>query len=169
MSELASKNNPYQRKDVSKKEALDYFEKKGDEYKVETIHELNDGEISFYQQGNFIDLCRGPHIPSTGLIKAIKLTNIAGAYWKGDEKNKQLTRIYGITFPKQKELRRLYCYCRKKQKKEIIASWEKNWRFSHSMMMSVRDCRYGCRMAELLLSKLKSWQRKRKKMQAIRA
>jgi threonyl-tRNA synthetase len=104
MSELASKNSPYVRKEVSKQEALKYFTEKGDEYKVETINELNDGEISFYQQGNFTDLCRGPHIPVTGLIKAIRLTNIAGAYWKGDEKNKQLTRIYGITFPKQKEL-----------------------------------------------------------------
>jgi len=104
MAELASKNNPYERKEISKAEALKYFEAKGDEYKVETINELNDGEISFYHQGNFTDLCRGPHIPNTGLIKAIKLTNIAGAYWKGDEKNKQLTRLYGISFPKQKEL-----------------------------------------------------------------
>ena len=104
MAELAAKNNPYLREEVSKKDALKYFTEKGDEYKVETINELNDGEITFYKQGNFTDLCRGPHIPNTGLIKAAKLTNIAGAYWKGDEKNKQLTRIYGITFPKQKEL-----------------------------------------------------------------
>ncbi|MFI5135574.1 MAG: threonine--tRNA ligase, partial [Chitinophagales bacterium] len=104
MAELASQNNPYTRKEISKKDALNYFSKKGDEYKVETINELNDGEITFYQQGNFVDLCRGPHIPNTGFIKAIKLTNIAGAYWKGDEKNKQLTRIYGVTFPKQKDL-----------------------------------------------------------------
>jgi threonyl-tRNA synthetase len=104
MAELASKNNSYVRTEVTKADALKYFGEKGDEYKVETIHELNDGEITFYRQGNFTDLCRGPHIPNTGLIKAIKLTNIAGAYWKGDEKNKQLTRIYGITFPKQKEL-----------------------------------------------------------------
>jgi len=104
MAELAAKNNSYIRKEVSKAEALKYFSDKGDEYKVETINELNDGEISFYQQGNFTDLCRGPHIPNTGFIKAVKLTNIAGAYWKGDEKNKQLTRLYGISFPKQKEL-----------------------------------------------------------------
>jgi threonyl-tRNA synthetase len=104
MTELASQSNPYIRKEVSKKDALDYFGKKGDEYKVETINELNEGEITFYQQGNFTDLCRGPHIPNTGFIKAVKLTNIAGAYWKGNENNKQLTRIYGITFPKQKEL-----------------------------------------------------------------
>ncbi|MBA3648917.1 MAG: threonine--tRNA ligase [Chitinophagales bacterium] len=104
MKELAAKNNHYIRREVSKEEALKYFQEKGDEYKVQTIYELNDGEITFYQQGNFIDLCRGPHIPNTSFIKAILLTNIAGAYWKGDEKNKQLTRIYGITFPKQKEL-----------------------------------------------------------------
>ncbi|MCS6991163.1 MAG: threonine--tRNA ligase [Chitinophagales bacterium] len=104
MAELAAQNNNYVRIDISKSEALKYFEQKGDPYKVETILELNDGEISFYRQGNFVDLCRGPHIPSTGYIKAIKLTNIAGAYWKGDAKNKQLTRIYGISFPKQKDL-----------------------------------------------------------------
>lgn len=104
MAELAAKNSAYIRKEMPKEEALKYFTQKGDEYKIETIHELNDGEITFYQQGNFTDLCRGPHIPNTGFIKAIRLTNIAGAYWKGDEKNKQLTRIYGITFPKQKEL-----------------------------------------------------------------
>ncbi len=104
MAELAGKNSSYIRSEVPKEEALKFFTDKGDEYKIETIHELNDGEITFYRQGNFTDLCRGPHIPNTGFIKAAKLMNIAGAYWKGDEKNKQLTRIYGITFPKQKEL-----------------------------------------------------------------
>lgn len=104
MAELAAKNNPYIRREISKEEALNYFTEKGDEYKIETIHELKDGEITFYEQGNFTDLCRGPHLPNTGFIKAIKLMNIAGAYWKGDENNKQLTRIYGITFPRQKEL-----------------------------------------------------------------
>lgn len=104
MAELAKANNPYERREVSKVEALDYFTKKGDEYKIETIGELEDGKITFYTQGNFTDLCRGPHIPSTGFIKAIKLTNIAGAYWRGNEKNKMLTRIYGVTFPNQKEL-----------------------------------------------------------------
>ncbi len=104
MAELAEKNSSYIRSEVPKEEALKFFTDKGDEYKIETIHELNDGEITFYRQGNFTDLCRGPHIPNTGFIKAAKLMNIAGAYWKGDEKNKQLTRIYGITFPKQKEL-----------------------------------------------------------------
>jgi threonyl-tRNA synthetase len=104
MLELAKQNNAFIRKDVTKKEALDYFRQKGDEYKLELIDGLEDGSITFYEQGNFTDLCKGPHIPSTGLIKAVKLLNVAGAYWRGDEKNKMLTRIYGITFPKQKEL-----------------------------------------------------------------
>ncbi len=104
MNELARQNNPYQRKEISKADAVSYFTEKGDEYKLDLLQGLNDGEITFYTQGNFTDLCRGPHIPSTGYIKAIKLTSIAGAYWKGDEKNKQLTRVYGITFPSQKEL-----------------------------------------------------------------
>lgn len=104
MNELAKKNNKYVRKEIPKGEAVKYFRDKGDEYKLDLLQNLNDGEITFYTQGNFTDLCRGPHIPNTGLIKAIKLTNIAGAYWKGDEKNKQLTRLYGVTFPSQKEL-----------------------------------------------------------------
>jgi threonyl-tRNA synthetase len=104
MNELAKQNNRYQRKEISKADAVNYFTQKGDEYKLDLLQGLEDGNITFYTQGNFTDLCRGPHIPSTGSIKAIKLTNIAGAYWKGDEKNKQLTRIYGITFPNQKEL-----------------------------------------------------------------
>jgi len=102
--ESARNKNSYQRREVSKKEALEYFTKKGDNYKIELISDLEDGTISFYQQGNFTDLCRGPHLPNTGYIKAFKLLNIAGAYWRGDEKNKQLTRIYAISFPKQKML-----------------------------------------------------------------
>ncbi|MGJ3236278.1 threonine--tRNA ligase [Marivirga sp.] len=105
MLDLARNKNEFKRSEISKKDALDYYQKKGDEYKLELIDGLNDGEITFYQQGNFTDLCRGPHIPHTGYIKAVKLLNIAGAYWRGDEKRKQLTRIYGITFPKQKELK----------------------------------------------------------------
>jgi threonyl-tRNA synthetase len=104
MNELAKQNNAYQRKEMPKAEAVRYFTEKGDEYKLDLLSGLTDGEITFYSQGNFTDLCRGPHIPNTSFIKAIKLTNIAGAYWKGDEKNKQLTRLYGITFPNQKEL-----------------------------------------------------------------
>ncbi|MFN2437814.1 MAG: threonine--tRNA ligase [Chitinophagaceae bacterium] len=104
MAELARQNNAYIRKPISKTEAVNYFDAKGDEYKLDLLQGLNDGEITLYSQGNFTDLCRGPHIPHTGFIKAIKLTNIAGAYWKGDERNKQLTRIYGISFPSQKQL-----------------------------------------------------------------
>lgn len=104
MKELAAQKQAFQRREVSKKEALDYFGKKGDEYKLELIDELNDGEITFYESGDFVDLCRGPHLPDTGAIKAVKILSVAGAYWRGDEKRKQLTRLYGITFPKQKEL-----------------------------------------------------------------
>jgi len=104
MKELASQKMTFNRKDISKEDAIAYFTKKGDEYKLELLEGLEDGSITFYSQGNFTDLCRGPHIPSSGKIKAIKLLNIAGAYWKGDENRKQLTRIYGVSFPKQKEL-----------------------------------------------------------------
>jgi len=104
MNELAKQNNSFNRSERSKADAISYFSEKGDEYKLDLLQNLEDGNITFYSQGNFTDLCRGPHIPSTGAIKAIKLMSIAGAYWKGDEKNKQLTRIYGITFPNQKEL-----------------------------------------------------------------
>jgi len=104
MKELAKQKLQFIRQEISKKEAIAYFEGKGDPYKLELLSELEDGTITFYTQGNFTDLCRGPHIPDTGFIKAVKLTAIAGAYWRGDEKNKQLTRIYGITFPKQAEL-----------------------------------------------------------------
>jgi len=104
MQELARQKMEYQRRDVTKQEAIEFFEKKGDPYKVELISELEDGTITFYEQGNFTDLCRGPHLPNTASIKAIKLLSIAGAYWRGDEKRKQLTRVYGITFPKQKLL-----------------------------------------------------------------
>lgn len=104
MAELARQNNVFRRQEIAKADAIKYFEKKGDEYKLDLLSGLNDGEITFYTQGNFTDLCRGPHIPSTGLIKGIRLTSIAGAYFKGDERNKMLTRIYGVTFPTQKEL-----------------------------------------------------------------
>lgn len=104
MNELARKASEYVRKEMPKTEAVAYFTEKNDPYKLDLLENLEDGSITFYTQGNFTDLCRGPHIPNTGLIKAIKLTNVAGAYWKGNEKNKQLTRVYGITFPKQKEL-----------------------------------------------------------------
>lgn len=104
MLELAREKLEFVRKEISKSEAVAYFKEKQDPYKLELLEDLEDGTITFYTQGNFTDLCRGPHIPNTGFIKAVKLTSIAGAYWRGDEKNKQLTRIYGITFPKSSEL-----------------------------------------------------------------
>ena len=102
--ELAREKNKFTKEYVSKSDAISFYKKKENNYKLELIKELNDDEITFYTQGNFTDLCKGPHIPNTGFIKAVKLINIAGAYWRGDEKNKQLTRIYAITFPKNKEL-----------------------------------------------------------------
>jgi threonyl-tRNA synthetase len=104
MKELAKKKSQFIREEISKDAAIAYFTEKGDEYKLDLLKDLEDGTITFYKQGNFTDLCRGPHIPDTERIKAIKLLNVAGAYWKGNEKNKQLTRIYAITFPKQSEL-----------------------------------------------------------------
>ena len=104
MISLAREKNNFIRKDISKKDALDYFKEKGDEYKIELLNDLDDGDITFYSQGNFTDLCKGPHIENTSKIKAIKLLNIAGAYWRGDEKRKQMTRIYGVSFQKQKDL-----------------------------------------------------------------
>ena len=104
MIELARQSNPYVRKEISKADSISYFEKKGDEYKLELISDLEDGTITFYTQGEFTDLCRGPHIPNTGIIKSVKLMNTAGAYWRGDETRKQLTRVYGVSFPKAKEL-----------------------------------------------------------------
>ncbi len=104
MLELSREKNSFIRQEISKSEAVDFYTKKGDEYKLDLLKDLEDGTITFYHQGNFTDLCRGPHIPDTGFIKAVKITNIAGAYWRGDENSKQLTRLYGITFPKKKEL-----------------------------------------------------------------
>ena len=104
MLELAREKQVFERREVSKADAIAYFRKKGDEYKLELLDELNDGEITFYTTGSFVDLCRGPHLPDTGFIRAVKLLNIAGAYWRGDIRRKQLTRIYGITFPQQKDL-----------------------------------------------------------------
>lgn len=104
MKELAKKKSVFERKEISKDDAVAYYTEKNDPYKLELLEGLNDGDITFYTQGDFTDLCRGPHIPHTGFIKAIKLMSIAGAYWRGNEKNKMLTRIYGITFPSQKEL-----------------------------------------------------------------
>jgi len=102
--ELARQKNEYRRSSVSKSVAVEYFKKKGDEYKLELLEGLEDGSITFYEQGNFTDLCRGPHIPNTGFVKAVKLMSVAGAYWRGDITRKQMTRVYAVTFPKQKEL-----------------------------------------------------------------
>ena len=102
--ELARQKNEYQRSAVSKADAINYFKEKGDEYKLELLEGLEDGSITFYQQGNFTDLCRGPHMPNTGFVKAVKLMSVAGAYWRGDITRKQMTRVYAVTFPKQKEL-----------------------------------------------------------------
>ena len=104
MLEVARGKHQFIRTEQSKDEALKYFTEKDDEYKIELISELEDGTITFYKQNNFTDLCKGPHLPNTGHIKAVKLMKIAGAYWRGDEKRKQLTRVYGISFPKQKML-----------------------------------------------------------------
>ena len=104
MMELAKEKNPFVRREMTKADAVSYFEAKGDEYKLDLLEGLEDGTITFYDQGNFTDLCRGPHMPHTGFIKAAKVMSIAGAYWKGDETKKQLTRVYGITFPKKQEL-----------------------------------------------------------------
>ncbi len=104
MIEIARLKNDIVRSEISKENALKFFTEKGDQYKLELISELTDGTITLYQQGNFTDLCRGPHLPNTSYIKALKLTNIAGAFWRGSDKNKMLTRVYGITFPKQKLL-----------------------------------------------------------------
>jgi len=102
--ELAKAKSEFIRKEISKSDAINYFQAKGDEYKLDLLESLTDGQITFYEQGNFTDLCRGPHIPNTGFVKAVKLMSVAGAYWRGNEKNKQLTRIYAVTFPKLSEL-----------------------------------------------------------------
>ncbi len=116
--ELAKEKQNFTRKDVTKSDAISYFSTKGDEYKIELLEGLEDGHITFYESGKFTDLCRGPHIPDTSFIKAIKLLNIAGAYWRGDEKRKQLTRIYGITFPKQKELDEFLVFLEEAKKRD---------------------------------------------------
>lgn len=118
MMELARNNSAYIRKSISKKDAIEYFREKGDEYKLELLEDLKDGEITFYEQGNFVDLCRGPHIPDTSHIKAIKILKVAGAYWRGDEKRKQLTRIYGITFPKQTQLDEYLTFLEEAEKRD---------------------------------------------------
>jgi len=118
MYELAAKKNKYERKDISKADAIKYFEEKGDEYKLDLLKDLEDGNITLYSSGNFTDLCRGPHIPDTGFIKAIKLMKVAGAYWRGDETKKQLTRVYGVTFLKQQDLKDYLTLLEEAQKRD---------------------------------------------------
>jgi len=118
MLELASKKNEFIRKEVSKADALSFYKERKNPYKLELIQDLEDGTISFYTQGDFTDLCRGPHIPDTGFIKAVKLTNIAGAYWRGDEKNPQVTRVYGVTFPKKSELTEYLTFLEEAKKRD---------------------------------------------------
>ena len=118
MLEFARESQLLVRKEVSKAEAFDYFTKKNDEYKLELINDLTDGEITFYESGRFTDLCRGPHIPNSGFIKAVKVMSLAGAYWRGDIKRKQLTRVYGITFPKQKDLQEYLVLLEEAQKRD---------------------------------------------------
>ena len=120
MMELAKENQAFVRKEVSKADALDYFTKKNDEYKIELLQDLEDGQITFYESGHFTDLCRGPHLPDTSTIKAVKLLNTAGAYWRGDETRHQLTRIYGVTFPKQKELTDYLTLLEEAKKREMF-------------------------------------------------
>lgn len=118
MLEIARQQNTFKRKEISKTDALAFFTKKGDPYKIELINDLPDSDITLYESGNFTDLCKGPHIPHTGFIKAVKLLNIAGAYWRGDEKRKQLTRIYGISFTKQKDLSEYLIFLEEAKKRD---------------------------------------------------
>ena len=124
--ELARQKEVFERKAISKADAVAYFNEKGDEYKLDLLEGLEDGKITFYTQGAFTDLCRGPHIPNTGFVKAVKLMNVAGAYWRGDETRKQLTRIYGVTFPKASELTE-YLHMIEEAKSVTTGSWVKNW------------------------------------------
>lgn len=133
MIELARQNNHFVRSEMSKQDAINYFHDKGDQYKLDLLEKLEDGSITLYQQGAFTDLCRGPHIPHTGYIKAVKLMNLAGAYWKGDEKNKQLTRIYEITFPKQKNWMNTW-RCWKRRRSATTERSARRWRYLCLMM-----------------------------------
>ncbi len=147
MKELAKKDSRYSRREVSKDEAMRYFTEKNDPYKLELISELADGTITFYEQGNFTDLCRGPHIPHTGFIKAIKLLNVAGAYWRGNEKNKMLTRIYGITFPKQKELDEYLHMLEEAKKRDHRKLGKELDLFTFSEKVGMGLPRFGCQRA----------------------
>lgn len=143
MQELSRNKEQLIRREVPKTEALKTFTEKGDQYKVELITDLQDGTISFYTNGAFTDLCRGPHIPNTGYIKALKLTSVAGAYWRGNEKNKMLTRIYGISFPKKSMLDE-YLVIWRRPRSATTASWAKTSNCSVSRSAWDRACPCGC-------------------------
>lgn len=153
MLELARQKQTFERIDVTKEEALKHFSDKGDEYKVELISELEDGTITYYKNGDFTDLCRGPHIPNTSFIKAVKLTSLAGAYWRGDEKRKQLTRVYGITFPKQKELDEYLVLLEEAKKRDHrklgreleLFMFNRWWVRSSDLVAKVLHCVCACR------------------------
>ncbi len=162
MQELARQKQPFIRKEVSKQQAIDYFTQKGDEYKLELINDLEDGRITFYETGNFTDLCRGPHLADTSAIKAIKLLKIAGAYWRGDETRKQLTRIYGITFPKKKELTEYMALLEEAKKRDhrILGKQMELFAFSDAVGQGLPLwLPKGARLRELLEQYLKRVQR----------
>jgi threonyl-tRNA synthetase len=162
MLELAREKQTFVRKEVSKADALSYFKEKGDEYKIELIEDLQDGEITFYESGYFTDLCRGPHIPNTGFIKAVKLTKVAGAYWRGDENRKQLTRIYGITFPKKKELNEYLALLEEAKKRDhrVLGKQLELFTFSQNVGLGLPLwLPKGAQLRELLEQYLKKVQR----------
>ena len=146
MKELAKKDSVFMRKEVSKSDALDYFKKKEDPYKLELIRDLQDGSITFYEQGNFVDLCRGPHLPNTGFIKAVKLLNVAGAYWRGNEKIRCLRASTVLRFQNKKNLRSTFI-CSRRRRSAITASWARSWNFLLFRKKSAWACRCGCQKA----------------------
>lgn len=143
MIELARGKHAFALRSISKSEALSFYKVAGNQYKTELIEALEDGTITFCDHADFTDLCRGGHIPHTGIIKAVKLTNIAGAYWRGDEKNKQLTRIYGVSFPKQKLLSE-HLELLEEAKNVITANWALNSAYLPSQRKWDKACRFGC-------------------------
>ena len=147
--ELAKTKSSFNRTEVSKEYALNFFNQKKNQYKLELIEDLNENNITFYKQGNFTDLCKGPHIPHTGFVKSFKLINVAGAYWRGNEKNKQLTRIYGISFPKKNYLTNI-CQSMKKRKKGTTDLLVKTWGFSHFQIKLGRGSRSGFQKVQFL-------------------
>jgi len=159
MLELARTKEEITRSEISKADALKLFTEKGDPYKIELITDLQDGTITTYHQGNFTDLCRGPHLPNMGFIKAIKLTSIAGAYWRGNEKNKMLTRVYGITF-RNKNCSKSTLFYLKKQRKGITARSGKRWNYSLFLQLLVWDYRFGYRKEQSYANNSRNFLRK---------